>query len=101
MGTVIAEITVVPIDTQDTSIHNYVKDAVDAVKAEHDIKYQVNAMGTVLEGELSAIMKIIGQMHEAPFNDGASRVLTDVRIDDRRDKTGSMERKVAEALGQN
>ncbi|MEC2078566.1 thiamine-binding protein, partial [Metabacillus fastidiosus] len=33
-------------------------------------------------------------IHEAPFNKGIKRVATNIRIDDRRDRTSSMERKL-------
>jgi uncharacterized protein YqgV (UPF0045/DUF77 family) len=35
-------------------------------------------------------MKIALQMHETPFRKGARRVLTTLKIDDRRDKKGTL-----------
>ncbi len=51
-------------------------------------------MGTIVEGELEDIMKVIMQMHEVPFENKAKRVSTSIKIDDRRDKTATMEKKV-------
>jgi uncharacterized protein (TIGR00106 family) len=51
-------------------------------------------MGTIIEGELNDILRVIRQMHEAPFAAGAARVSTLIKIDDRRDKAHSMIGKV-------
>lgn len=99
MGTVVAEVAVVPIGTASTAIGDYIEDVINQLKHEGKVKYQVNAMSTVLEGELDDVIQVIRHMHEVPFKDGAKRVLTDVRIDDRRDKPESMEHKVERALG--
>jgi len=41
-----------------------------------------------------SVLTVIRQMHEIPFNAGAERVSTSVRIDDRRDKDASMVQKM-------
>lgn len=51
-------------------------------------------MGTVIEGELNVILDTVKKMHEVPFNNGAMRVATTIKIDDRRDKQGSMDQKL-------
>jgi uncharacterized protein (TIGR00106 family) len=43
-------------------------------------------MGTIIEGDLDAILAVVREMHEAPFGEGAVRVSTLIKIDDRRDK---------------
>jgi uncharacterized protein (TIGR00106 family) len=43
-------------------------------------------MGTIIEGDLDEILRVIRKMHEHPFGQGAVRVSTYVKIDDRRDK---------------
>jgi len=43
-------------------------------------------MGTILEGDLDEILRIIRQMQESVFTAGAVRVSTLIKIDDRRDK---------------
>lgn len=100
MGVVIAEVSVVPLGTADTALGDYVHKAVEALKDTPGLKFEVTPMCTVIEGELLDIMKVVGKMHEAPFEAGAKRVMTEVRIDDRRDKRETMERKVARALGE-
>jgi uncharacterized protein (TIGR00106 family) len=50
-------------------------------------------MGTNMEGKLHDLIRIALKMHEVPFKKGAPRVLTTVKIDDRRDKKGTLEGK--------
>jgi uncharacterized protein (TIGR00106 family) len=59
-------------------------------------------MGTLIEGDVDEVLAVIRQMHEHPFAQGAVRVSTLVKIDDRRDKehtiAGKM-RSVEEKIG--
>jgi uncharacterized protein (TIGR00106 family) len=50
------------------------------------LKHQLTAMGTIIEGDLDEILAVIRKMHEHPFGQGAVRVSTLIKIDDRRDK---------------
>ncbi len=63
---------------------------------------QLTAMGTIIEGNLDRILAVIRKMHEHPFAEGAVRVSTFIKIDDRRDTehtiAGKM-RSVEEKLG--
>ncbi|MEJ2202462.1 MAG: MTH1187 family thiamine-binding protein, partial [Desulfuromonadaceae bacterium] len=49
------------------------------------LRYQLTPMGTVIEGDLDELFRVLRQMHEAPFKAGAVRVSTLIKIDDRRD----------------
>lgn len=51
-------------------------------------------MGTILEGDLDRILAVIRLLHEVPFKKGVLRVSTYIKIDDRRDKAGSITQKV-------
>ena len=44
----------------------------------------------ISKGDLKDLMKIALKMHETPFKKGARRVLTTLKIDDRRDKKGTL-----------
>ncbi|WP_197460516.1 MTH1187 family thiamine-binding protein [Thermodesulfatator autotrophicus] len=43
-------------------------------------------MGTIIEGDIEELLKIVREVHEIPFKAGAKRVYTALKIDDRRDK---------------
>ncbi|HEX54611.1 MAG: thiamine-binding protein [Candidatus Altiarchaeales archaeon] len=94
---IIAEFSVIPIGTGSTSVSRYVKAAISAIKNE-DITVKPGAMGTVIEvRDIGELFRIIGMAHEAVFRAGAKRVVTNIKIDDRRDEEASIEGKI-EAL---
>jgi uncharacterized protein (TIGR00106 family) len=90
----IAEVSVIPLGTKTASVSQYVARAVRALEREKDIKYETTAMGTIIEGDLDRILAVVKKMHEGTFGEGVARVLTTVKIDDRRDKAQGMSEKV-------
>ncbi|TZE82153.1 MTH1187 family thiamine-binding protein [Calorimonas adulescens] len=94
----IAEVVIVPLGTGSTSLSSYVAACEDVLRKEKDIRYQLTPMGTVIEGDVHKIVDVVMRMHEVPFEKGALRVSTTLRIDDRRDKEATMEQKVISVL---
>ena len=90
----IAEVSVVPLGTKTPSVSQYVARAVKVLEREKDIRYEMTAMGTIIEGDLDRILAVVKKMHEGTFGEGVVRVLTTVKIDDRRDKAQGMKEKV-------
>ncbi len=75
-----------------TSMADGVAKVIDVVDRS-GLKYKVNAMGTCVEGDLPRVLELIRKCHETAMKD-YGRVITHIRIDDRRDAKGSMEDKV-------
>jgi uncharacterized protein (TIGR00106 family) len=90
----VAEISIVPVGTDSASISGYVAAAVKLVE-ESGLKYEISSMATNLEGDLDSILEVFRKMHESAFEHGAVRVLTALKIDDRRDKDLTIEGKKA------
>jgi uncharacterized protein (TIGR00106 family) len=88
----ILEISVVPIGTKDTSLSSYVADCIRVLKKEK-VSYELTAMGTNIEGDLRKLIRVALKMHQVPFKKGALRVLTTIKIDDRKDKLGTLSEK--------
>ncbi len=88
----ILQISVVPIGTGETSLSAYVADCIRVLKKEK-VRYELTSMGTNIEGDLKDLLKIALKMHQVPFKKGALRVLTTLKIDDRRDKKGTLKGK--------
>ena len=86
------EISVVPIGTGETTLSAYVADCLRVLKKEK-VRYELSSMGTNIEGDLKDLFKIALAMHQVPFRKGARRVVTTMKIDDRRDKKGTLEGK--------
>jgi uncharacterized protein (TIGR00106 family) len=89
----ILEISVVPIGTKGTGLSHYVADCIKVLRKERKVKYELTSMGTNIEGSLQDLIRIALKMHAVPFKKGAPRVLTTLKIDDRRDKKGTLEGK--------
>lgn len=90
----IVEITVAPLGTGSPSVSSYVAECHRVLEASEGIKYQLHAMGTIIEGDLDRLFQVIRALHEVPFSKGAQRVTSIIRIDDRRDKENTIEGKV-------
>jgi uncharacterized protein (TIGR00106 family) len=89
-----AEVSVVPLGTKTPSVSQYVARAIKVLEQEKGVKYETTPMGTVIEGDLDRILAVVKKMHEGIFGEGVARVITTVKIDDRRDKTQSMKAKL-------
>ncbi|MBA3014687.1 MAG: MTH1187 family thiamine-binding protein [Proteobacteria bacterium] len=83
----IVEVSITPLGTAKTSISDYVAECVKIAR-ESGLPCQLTGMGTILEGDLDQIMTVIRQMQESVFASGATRVISSIKIDDRRDKPG-------------
>lgn len=88
------EISIVPVGTGTASVSAYVAAAVKVLE-KRGAKYQVTAMGTIVEGETGELLRLAQEMQEAVFRMGVSRIVTKINLDERRDKSMSMESKVA------
>lgn len=84
------EVTLIPMGMESTSCSPYIARALDIAKADPNVTYELNPMGTTLEGALSDLYQCVQRMQEALFEDGVPRVYTICKIDDRRDKYQSM-----------
>jgi uncharacterized protein (TIGR00106 family) len=90
----IAEISVVPLGTKTPSVSQYVARAIRVLEKQKEVKYEITAMGTIVEGDLDRILAVVRKMHEETFGEGVSRVVTTIKIDDRRDKPQGIREKV-------
>ncbi|MCJ7515913.1 MAG: MTH1187 family thiamine-binding protein [Dehalococcoidia bacterium] len=93
-GQVVAEVSIVPVGTGDAGISRYVAASLEVLGSRKDLDYRLTPMGTVIEGPLNKVLDAIRDMHEVPFSKGALRVVTHIKIDDRRDKTVTMNGKL-------
>ena len=91
----LVEVSVVPVGTETTSVSRYVARAVQLLQEERDIKYELTAMGTIIEGDLEHLFALVKKIHLSAFDMGAKRVVTSVKIDERRDKPSTISSKVA------
>ena len=82
----LAELEIVPIGTETASLSSQLVEVAKLID-QSGLDYRVGAMGTVVEGEWDRIMALVKQCHQAVLR-SSNRVMTTVRIDDRKDRPG-------------
>ena len=93
----IVDVVVIPVGTEGPSVSKYIAEIqtkLKEYKAQGKIDYQLTPMNTLIEGDLKDLFEVVQAIHELPFDKGLSRVCTNIRIDDRRDKSRNMNEKV-------
>ncbi len=79
------QITIVPIGTNSTSVGEYVA-GVQKLLRKKEFQYELCDMGTIIHGTSRQLLSLAGEIHEFPFTQGVHRVVTNIMLDDRRDK---------------
>jgi uncharacterized protein (TIGR00106 family) len=96
---VIVQFTITPLG-DGVSVSKFVAEALKKVKRS-GLRFQLTPMSTILESvSLEEAIDVILMAHEAVFKAGARRVVTDIKIDDRRDGPRSMEDKIERVKSQ-
>jgi len=94
----IAQLSVFPIG-EGTSLSRFVKKGV-AVIENSGYKYEVGGMSTVIEvPDLDALCDLVKRVHAAHLEEGAQRLVIDLKVDDRRDKRATIASKKASVTG--
>ena len=87
----LAEFSIVPVGAGE-SVSEYVAECLKIVEAS-GLDYRLNPMGTVVEGEYEQVMTVISSCHKK-IAGKCDRVITTIRIDDRRDAVDALRSKV-------
>jgi len=91
---ILAQLSIAPVGTS-ISLHESVQHVIDVLKKEQ-VSFQTNAMATILEVEtLTQLFSVVEKAHNAVIDAGAQRVITELKIDDRRDKNVTLHSKTS------
>ncbi|MGQ9479411.1 MAG: MTH1187 family thiamine-binding protein [Thermoproteota archaeon] len=91
--TVIVELSIIPMGTG-TSVSKILAHSIREIK-DKGVKYEITPMCTVFEtGSIEEALDVVKAAHEAILRQGVKRVITAVKLDDRRDVERSMGDKV-------
>ncbi|RLD17641.1 MAG: thiamine-binding protein [Caldiserica bacterium] len=91
----IMEISIIPLGTETPSVSKYVASALKILEKEEGIKFELTSMGTIIEADsLKRLLNIAYKMHQAVLGKGAMRIVTSIKIDDRKDKKISIKGKI-------
>jgi uncharacterized protein (TIGR00106 family) len=88
---VLAELSIFPMDKGD-SLAPYVARAVTIIRAS-GLAYQFGPMSTVIEGQWSEVMEVVGQC-QAELARDCDRILVYLRMDCRKGRVNAMQSKV-------
>ena len=90
---IIVEFNIVPLGVG-TSVSKFLAPAIKELERLR-VKYEVTPMCTIFEAEnVEEAFNIVKAAHEAVFGENVKRVVTTVKIDDRRDVKRGMKEKV-------
>ena len=81
MASVLAEFSITPM------VEGDMRPFIDAALEQLDnagVRYEVGPVGTTVEGEIDHVLLAIKNAHEAVMEQGVSRVVTEIRIDEKK-----------------
>lgn len=89
------EINVVPVGTGEVSVSRQVARALSVIKQTPGIEYQLTAMGTIITAPSTQhLLGLAQRIHEAVLAGDVQRLVTTIKIDERKDKQASIDEKV-------
>jgi uncharacterized protein (TIGR00106 family) len=90
-------LTIIPLGTNSPSVGEYVAD-IQKVLEKSGFSYELTDMGTIIEGNTEDLLMLAAQLSESLFSKGVNRVVTQISLDDRRDKKVSIGAKKASVV---
>jgi len=88
----IAQLSVYPVG-EGTSLSRFVKKGLRVIK-ESGFKYEIGGLSTAVEvPDLDSLFLLIKNVHQAHLQEGAKRIVIDLKVDDRRDKDATIDSK--------
>jgi uncharacterized protein (TIGR00106 family) len=89
----LAQLSVYPIGTG-VSLGRYVKKGVRIIE-ESGYTYQVGGMSTSVEvPDLKELFALVERIRQAQIDEGAERVIIELKVDERRDKDATLQGKI-------
>ena len=95
---VLAQLSVYPIG-EGVSLGRFVKKGVKIIE-ESGYPFQVGGMSTSLEvPDLQELFDLVTKIRQAQLDEGAQRVIIELKVDDRRDKQATLRGKIDSVIG--
>lgn len=90
---ILAQLSIYPVG-EGVSLGRYVKKGVKIIE-ESGYTYQVGGLSTAIEvPDLQDLFDLVAKIRQAQFDEGAQRVLIELKVDDRRDKDATLTSKI-------
>ena len=89
----LAQLSVYPIG-EGVSLGPFVKKSVKVIE-DSGYTYQVGGLSTAVEvPDLESLFELLTKMRQVQLDEGAKRILIELKVDDRRDKAATLKSKV-------
>lgn len=89
---ILAQLSVYPIG-ESTSLSRFVRRGVKVIK-DSGFRYEIGGLSTAVEvPDLDSLFLLVKKVHRAHLEEGAKRIVIDLKVDDRRDKDATLESK--------
>ena len=89
---ILAQLSVYPIG-EGTSLSRFVKKGIKVIK-ESGHTYEIGGLSTAVEVQnLDSLFALVKKVHQAHLDEGAHRIVIDLKVDDRRDKEATIKSK--------
>ena len=90
---ILAQLSIYPI-CEGTSLGRFVRKGIQVIK-DSGYSYSVGGLSTAIEvPDMDSLFALIKDVHKAHLDEGAERIVVDLKIDDRRDKDATLESKI-------
>jgi uncharacterized protein (TIGR00106 family) len=83
-----ADLSVVVLGRAQVGTSDYIAEIQRRLQQQERVRFRMHAMGTSLEGSVADILAVVAELHDVPFEQGAPRVYTVLKLDERRDRPG-------------
>ena len=83
-----ADFSVIGLGRTGASASEYLTEIRHRLEGQDRVVFRMHAMGTSLEGEVTDILAVVGEMHAVPLELGIPRAYTILKLDERRDRPG-------------
>ena len=81
----IMQLTIIPLGTRTPGVGQYVTEIEQALQRE-GVRHELTDMGTIIEGAPQELLALAARLHALSFAHGVQRVVTQIMLDERRDK---------------
>ena len=96
LNMIISQLSIAPVGAG-ISLGKYVKIVINTLRR-NNVNFEVNDMATIIEtNDLESLFRVVQESHNAVIKAGAKRVITELKIDDRRDKNVTIGTKLKSA----
>jgi uncharacterized protein (TIGR00106 family) len=83
-----ADLSVLVLGRAQVGTSDYIAEIQRRLQQQERVRFRMHAMGTSLEGSVADILAVVAELHDVPFEQGAPRVYTVLKLDERRDRPG-------------